>query len=167
MRVEVRAAQPGEGAGLAEVWLENARYYVDLFPDDFRMPDELGLAESIEERLAASASASQLRLVALVDGVVAAFVSARLIDPDEGAAREMLADRVHRRVHIEALGTANAFQRQGLATRLVEAVEAWAREHGARFISAGTYLESPVAIPFWEQRMGYRRRMVIIAKRLD
>ena len=167
MRVEVRAAQPGEGAGLAEVWLENARYYVDLFPDDFRMPDELGLAESIEERLAASASASQLRLVALVDGVVAAFVSARLIDPDEGAAREMLADRVHRRVHIEALGTANAFQRQGLATRLVEAVEAWAREHGARSISAGTYLESPVAIPFWEQRMGYRRRMVIIAKRLD
>jgi len=167
MRVEVRAAQPGEGAGLAEVWLENARYYVDLFPDDFRMPDELGLAESIEERLAASASASQLRLVAVVDGVVAAFVSARLIDPDEGAAREMLADRVHRRVHIEALGTANAFQRQGLATRLVEAVEAWAREHGARFISAGTYLESPVAIPFWEQRMGYRRRMVIIAKRLD
>jgi len=167
MRVEVRAAQPGEGAGLAEVWLENARYYVDLFPDDFRMPDELGLAESIEERLAASASASQLRLVALVDGVVAAFVSARLIDPDEGAAREMLADRVHRRVHIEALGTANAFQRRGLATRLVEAVEAWAREHGARFISAGTYLESPVAIPFWEQRMGYRRRMVIIAKRLD
>ena len=167
MRVEVRAAQPGEGAGLAEVWLENARYYVDLFPDDFRMPDELGLAESIEERLAASASASQLRLVARVDGVVAAFVSARLIDPDEGAAREMLADRVHRRVHIEALGTANAFQRQGLATRLVEAVEAWAREHGARFISAGTYLESPVAIPFWEQRMGYRRRMVIIAKRLD
>jgi len=167
MRVEVRAAQPGEGAGLAEVWLENARYYVDLFPDDFRMPDELGLAESIEERLAASASASQLRLVAVVDGVVAAFVSARLIDPDEGAARELLADRVHRRVHIEALGTANAFQRQGLATRLVEAVEAWAREHGARFISAGTYLESPVAIPFWEQRMGYRRRMAIIAKRLD
>ena len=102
MRVEVRAAQPGEGAGLAEVWLENARYYVDLFPDDFRMPDELGLAESIEERLAASASASQLRLVAVVDGVVAAFVSARLIDPDEGAAREMLADRVHRRHHRQA-----------------------------------------------------------------
>jgi len=38
----------------------------------------------------------------------------------------------------------------------------------ARASSArGTYLDSPVAIPFWEQRMGYRRRMVIFAKRLD
>jgi len=167
MRVEVRAAQPGDGAGLARVWLDNARYYVDRFPDDFRMPDEVGLAESIEARLAGQQSASELRLVAVVDDVIAAFVYARLVDPDDGAAREMLADRVSRRVHIEALGTADAFQRQGLATRLVEAVETWARAQDAPFVSAGTYLESPVAIPFWEQRMGYRRRMVILAKRLD
>ncbi len=79
----------------------------------------------------------------------------------------MLADRPYRRVHVEVLGTANAFQRQGLATQLVEAVETWAREQGARIVSAGTYLESPVAIPFWEERMGYRRRSVILAKRLQ
>ena len=42
----------------------------------------------------------------------------------------MLADRPYRRVHVEALGTAIAFQRQGLATQLVEAVETWAREQG-------------------------------------
>jgi hypothetical protein len=34
-------------------------------------------------------------------------------------------------------------------------------------ISAATYLESPVSIPFWEQRMGYRRRSVKFTKRLD
>jgi GNAT superfamily N-acetyltransferase len=79
----------------------------------------------------------------------------------------MLADRPYRRVHVEALGTADAFQRQGLATRLVEAVETWAREQGARIITAGTYVESPVAIPFWEERMGYRRQSVILAKRLE
>jgi GNAT superfamily N-acetyltransferase len=167
MRVEVRAVRPGDGAGLARVWLENASYYVGLFPDGFRMPDQAGLVESFEVRLGQPGSASVLRLVAVVDGMVAAFVDARLTDPDDGAALEMLADRPYRRVHVEALGTADAFQRQGLATQLVEAVEAWAREHGARFISAGTYLESPVAIPFWEQRIGYRRRMVILAKRLE
>ena len=167
MRVEVRAAQPGDGAGMARVWLENARYYVRLFPDDFRMPDHVGLAESIEARLAGPPNPSGLCLVAVVDGAVAAFVRARLTDPDEGATREMLADRPYRRVHVEVLGTADAFQRQGLATQLAEAVEAWAREQGARFISAGTYLDSPVAIPFWEQRMGYRRRSVILAKRLE
>jgi GNAT superfamily N-acetyltransferase len=167
MRVEVRAARPGDGAGLAQVWLENARYYVDLFPDDFRMPEQVGLVESFEARLGRPQSTSELRLVAVVDGVVAAFVNARLTEPDEGATREMLADRPYRRVHVEALGTADAFQRQGLATQLVEAVETWAREQGARIISAGTFLESPVAIPFWEQRMGYRRRSVILAKRLE
>ena len=166
MRVEVRAAQPGDGARLAQVWLENARYYVGLFPDDFRMPDQVGLVESLETRLGRPSSASELHLVAVVDGVLAAFVYARLTEPDAGATREMLANRAYRRVHVEALGTANAFQRQGLATQLVEAVETWAREQGARIISAGTYLESPVAIPFWEQRMGYRRRSVILAKRL-
>ena len=166
MRVEVRAAQPGDGARLAQVWLENARYYVGLVPDDFRMPDQVGLVESLETRLGRPSSASELHLVAVVDGVLAAFVYARLTEPDAGATREMLANRAYRRVHVEALGTANAFQRQGLATQLVEAVETWAREQGARIISAGTYLESPVAIPFWEQRMGYRRRSVILAKRL-
>jgi GNAT superfamily N-acetyltransferase len=167
MRVEIRGARPGDGAGLAGIWLENARYYVRLFPDDFRMPDHVGLAESFEARLAAASDASELRLVAVVEGEVAAFVSARLADPDEGAAREMLADRPYRRVHVETLGTADAFQRQGLATRLVEAVEAWAREQGAHVITAGTYLDSPVAVPFWEQRMGYRRRSVILDKRLE
>ena len=167
MRVEVRAAQPGDGAGLARVWLENARYYVRLFPDDFQMPEEVGLAESYEARLAGPAGPSELRLVAVVDGAVAAYVSARLTEPDEGATREMLSDRPYRRVHVETLGTAEAFQRQGLATKLVEAVEEWARAHGARVITAGTYLDSPVAIPFWERRMGYRRRSVILAKRLE
>jgi ribosomal protein S18 acetylase RimI-like enzyme len=167
MHVEVRAAGPGDGAGMARVWLENAEYYVRLFPDDFKLPTEDGLAEPFEERLAEAPDASTLRLVAAVDGVVAAFVIARLIEPDEAAAREMLADREHRRAHVEVLGTGDDFQRQGLATQLVEAVEAWAREHGGRFVTAGTYLDSPSAIPFWEERMGYRRRMVVLAKRLD
>ena len=167
MQVEVRSAQPGDGAGLAQIWLENAAYYVGLFPEDFRMPDEIGLVEAFEARLGRPKRASELHLVAVVDGVVAAFMYARLDEPEEGASRGMLADRPYRRVHVETLGTATAFQRQGLATRLVEAVEVWAREQGARVISAGTYLGSPVAVPFWEHRMGYRRRSVIFAKRLD
>jgi GNAT superfamily N-acetyltransferase len=162
----IRGARPGDGAGLARVWLENASYYVRLFPDDFRMPDQVGLDEWFEAELAGPPSASVLHLVAVVDGLVAAFVYARLIDPDEHASREMLADRPYRRVHVEGLGTADAFQRQGLATQLIGAVEAWAREQGALAISAGTHLGSPVSTPFWEQRMGYRRRSVILTKRL-
>jgi hypothetical protein len=30
----IRAARPGDGQALARIWLENARYYVDRFPDE-------------------------------------------------------------------------------------------------------------------------------------
>src|SRR6266540_6011441 len=167
MSVEIRAARSGDGPGLARIWLDNARYYVTLFPDDFRVPDEDGLVDFFETLLARPHYESELHLFAVTGGTVAAFAYARLIEPDEHANRQMLADHPHRRVHLEALGTADAFQRRGLATRLVEAVEAWAREHGARAIGAETYLDSPASIPFWEQRMGYRRRSVKLTKRLD
>jgi GNAT superfamily N-acetyltransferase len=167
MSVEVRAAHPGYGSGLARIWLDNARYYVALAPDDFRVPKEAGLAEWFEGMLVEPSSESELHLVAVVDGEVAAVLYARLTEPDEDAERQMLGDYPFRRVHVEALGTANAYQRRGLATQLVEAAEAWARAQGARAISAETYLGSPVSIPFWEQRMGYRRRSVKLTKRLD
>ena len=167
MRVEIRPSRSGDGPGLARIWLDNARYYSRLFPDDFRVPNQDGLVEWFETLLRRPRDQRELELVAAVDGTVAAFVYARLIEPDQHADRQMLADHPHKRVHVEALGTANAFQRRGLATQLVEAVERWGRERGARAISAETYLESPVSIPFWERRMGYRRRSVKLTKRLD
>jgi GNAT superfamily N-acetyltransferase len=167
MSVEIRAALPGDGPGLAQIWLDSARYYVRLFPDDFREPDETGLVDWFETLLARSRDESELHLVAVANGTVAAFVYARLTEPDGHANRQMLADYPYRRVHVEALGTADGYQRRGLATQLVEAVEAWARERGVRAISAETYLDSPVSIPFWERRMGYRRRSVKFTKRLD
>lgn len=165
--IEVRAARPGDGAALARVWLDNARYYVELFPHDFRVPEEAGLEDWFEAQLAKPRHADELHLVAAIDGSVGAFLYARLAEPDENSSRQMLADYPYRRVHVEALGTADAFQQQGLATALVEAAEEWARELGARAISAETYLESPVSIPFWERRMGYRRRSVKFTKRLS
>jgi ribosomal protein S18 acetylase RimI-like enzyme len=160
MSIELRAARPGDGSGLAQIWLDNARYYVGLAPDDFQEPEEAGLGEWFEASLAEPAGDGELHLVAVVDGEIAAFLYARLTEPDEDAERQMLGDYPYRRVHVEALGTANAHQRQGLATQLVEAAE-------ARAISAETYLESPVSIPFWEARMGYRRRSVKLTKRLS
>jgi GNAT superfamily N-acetyltransferase len=167
MAPEVRAAQPGDGAALARVWLDNARYYVARFPDDFRMPDENGLEAWFEAELTTPRGLGELYLVALVEGRVGAFVYARLTEPDDHASRQMLADYPLRRVRVEALGTAELFQRQGLATALVEAVEAWARDNGASSITATTYRESPVSMPFWKERMGYRPVGITLAKRLS
>jgi GNAT superfamily N-acetyltransferase len=152
---------------LSRIWLDNARYYVGLFPDDFRMPETAALDEWFEQHLARPRRETEVHLVAVVDGTVGAFAYARLTEPNEDASRQMLADYPQRRVQVEALGTADSFQRQGLATALVEAVEAWARNKGASSITATTYQESPVSIPFWEERMGYRPVGVTLKKRLQ
>jgi hypothetical protein len=92
MSVEVRAARSGDGHGLARIWLDNARYYVALFPDDFREPDEAGLVEWFETLLRRPRAESELHLVAVANGEITAFVYARLTEPDEHANRQMLAD---------------------------------------------------------------------------
>jgi GNAT superfamily N-acetyltransferase len=164
--VDVREARLGDGAALARISIENARYYVGLFPDDFVLPTDPHLGDAIDESIAsAAASETSIRLVAVVDGEVGAYVAAHIEEP-EPARRNMLADHRVRRAYVDSLGTADAYQRRGLATRLVEAVEEWARGLGARVISAETHLDSPVSIPFWESRMGYRRRSVKLTKRL-
>ncbi len=152
---------------MARIWLDNARYYVGLFPDDFRIPETLALDEWFEKHLAKPQRETEVHLVAVIDGAVGAFAYARLTEPNEDSSRQMLADHPQRRTHVEALGTADSFQRQGLATALVEAVEAWARSKGASSITATTYQESPVSIPFWKKRMGYRPVGLTLKKRLE
>jgi GNAT superfamily N-acetyltransferase len=162
----IRDARPGDGAGLARIWLENAAYYVERFPEDFRMPDKDGLVEWLEGLVAHERSEDTLWLVAEIDDEVAGYVFAVLNPPDNDARFQMLPSREVTRLWIEALGTATAHQRRGVATRLVEAAEEWGRSRGAVVGGAETYLESEVSVPFWEQRMRYRRRSARFTKRL-
>jgi GNAT superfamily N-acetyltransferase len=160
----VRPARPGDGAALARIWLENARYYVDRFPADFRLPDESGLAERFDPPVDGE---DAVLLVAELGGRVGAYAYATVSPPEDDARYQYLAPYAQARAHVEALGTGDAFLRRGLATRLVEACEQWARGRGAAQISATTYAASEVSVPFWEERMGYRRRGITFVKRLD
>jgi GNAT superfamily N-acetyltransferase len=72
----------------------------------------------------------------------------------------------HPRLFINAVGTLQTYWRRGVATRLVETAERWGKERGAVVSICDTYLGSPVSIPFWEGRMGYKRRAVILRKPL-
>jgi hypothetical protein len=49
-------------------------------------------------------------------------------------------------------------RRQGVVTRLLTAVEAWALARGARFVLLDTGEDNAIAIDFHERRMGYWRR---------
>jgi hypothetical protein len=60
----------GDGADLAQAWLEGGRYYADLNPRRFRVPDEIGLADWIESSLAKDRGEDESWIVAELDGEV-------------------------------------------------------------------------------------------------
>jgi GNAT superfamily N-acetyltransferase len=164
--VEVRKARPGDGEGLARIWAENAAYYAELFPEDFRRPDEESFAEKLDSSLARQADDNQLWLVAEIDGVIAGQLLARVEPPLENAHEQMVSHLAETRLLIDALGTATAYQRRGVATALVEAVEEWGRSRGATKAILDTYIRSELSMPFWEKRMRYTPHSVIFHKRL-
>jgi GNAT superfamily N-acetyltransferase len=109
---------------------------------------------------------SEIALVAEIDGQVVGYLEARLEPPMEDARFQSNPDLGETRLFINYLVTAQAFWRRGVGTRLVKAAEEWGRSRGAAVAVCDTHVDSPVSIPFWEERMGYRRRAVILRKPL-
>jgi hypothetical protein len=48
----------------------------------------------------------------------------------------------------------------------MEAIEEAGRSHGARVVILDTNLRSYLSVPFYEDRLGYRRQAVIFRKQL-
>jgi GNAT superfamily N-acetyltransferase len=150
---------------MARVWLSAAAYYADLDPEYFQVPSVEGLAESFEAGLGTGAE-DALMLVADLDGQVAGWLTARIERPAPGAARQMLREYGWTRLFIDALLVDQAVWREGAGTALLTAAEAWGRDLGAEVVRLDTYADSPVSVPFYEQRMGYHRRSIVFAKPL-
>jgi len=165
--VKVRNARPGDGEALGRLWVEDALYYVELFPEDFRVPNQDGLVEDLENALARKRDHSRLWLVAEIDGEVVGQLGAHVEPPMENADRQMIPYLGSTRLFIDSLGTSSAYRRQGVASALVEAAEDWGRRKGAAVAILDTYTRSPVSVPFWEKRMHYSRRAIIFQKSLD
>lgn len=163
--VSIRHARPGDGEGLARIWLENARYYVELAPGDFQLPRADGLAQFLDPAPESDSDARAF-LVAEVDGEVAGYAVGTLVPPHESADRQYVPYLGETRISVDALGVGDAYQRRGIATRLVEQLEAWGRQRGATLASTDTYVDSPLSVPFWQERMGYRPRSVVMWRRL-
>jgi hypothetical protein len=54
-----------------------------------------------------------------------------------------------------------------IGTALLEAAQAWGRSQGATVARLDTYVDGPVAVPFYERHMGYQRRSVVFQKWLE
>jgi GNAT superfamily N-acetyltransferase len=165
--ITVRAARPGDGPAIARIHLQAARYYVELAPSDFRVPDEEGLGEALDPRAEILGDTSTLFLVAEVEGEVGSVLIARLLPPHARPGVQIQPDLGKTRLEIGYLETDERFRRRGLATRLVSAAEEWGRSNGASVAVTDTYHASPLSVPFWTERMGYEPRSVNLRKMLE
>ncbi|MFL5936423.1 MAG: GNAT family N-acetyltransferase [Gaiellaceae bacterium] len=162
----VRDATEADAAGIASLSRENGAYYAHIAPDRFRVPDENGFVDFIRNDMDWRARPDTLSLVAEVDGEVAGYLEASLQPPLDSAPWQSQRDVGETRLLINFVGTADRHKRQGVATELVEAAEAWGRSQGATVSICDTFIESPLSVPFWEQRMNYERQAIIFRKQL-
>jgi GNAT superfamily N-acetyltransferase len=164
--VTVRPAVAEDADGIAAIYRDNGRWHASLDPDYFREPDLDRLVEALRADDEWRARDDTLALVAEVDGVVAGYLEASLTPPSDGAESQSVRDLSRTRMYINTLGTADRLKRRGVATALVDAAEAWALANGASVATLDTWIDSPLSVPFWENRMGYSRRSIIFRKQL-
>lgn len=163
--LKIREAIPGDGAAIARIRRENAAYYAGLAPELFRLPDDDGLDE-FADPTADDNSSRALFILAEIDEEVVGHLYAEVVSPGESDRFQASSDGVETRLFIHALSVLQQHWRKGIATALVETAEVWGRERGATVALCDTWPESPVSLPFWEQRMRYEPRSVRLRKQL-
>jgi GNAT superfamily N-acetyltransferase len=164
-QVGIRPLAAGDGEGCADAWLDAARFYAALDPESFQVPSEAGLADWFEQYNTAP-DPNALRLAATVEGHLAGFVVAELQAPLPDADRQMVKAVACAGVYVSVLVVAERYRRSGIGTALMTAVERWAASRDANLVSLDTNLQSPLSVPFYENRMGYTRHAVIFRKAL-
>jgi GNAT superfamily N-acetyltransferase len=165
VNVVVRPARSGDGAGLARAAVDLAEQYAQLDPDRFKIPSEADHVTRTESELREPLAAERLWLVAEVDGEAVGEVQAFIEEPLDDAALQAQRDVELRRVYVNYIAVQAAFRSRGLGTRLMDAVEQWARDREAALIVTDTNLRSEDAVRFYEQQ-GFTRQSVILRKRL-
>ena len=151
----IRSPISADAPRLAEAWTAFGRYYAALDPTLFQVPDEDGLEGWIRTALEGPPDEDREWLVADVDGTVQGYVQAEIARPGPDARWELLADLSQPVLRVLALFVFEGDRREGIATELMGAIEAWAKERGATRSFLNTYAQSPSAVPFYEHGMGY------------
>ncbi|MDQ2830541.1 MAG: GNAT family N-acetyltransferase [Chloroflexota bacterium] len=164
-KVILRGPRAGDGDGLACCWLDAGTYYAAVNPDLFQVPE--ADSRELEEWLLHKTSEDTFVVVAEGDDQVVGFAVAVLQHPSPAAAKNFVRELSQTRVVVDILVVQAAYRGQGIGTRLMVAVEEWARSKGASVMLIDTYIESELSVPFYERRMGYKRRAVRFRKAFE
>jgi GNAT superfamily N-acetyltransferase len=160
----VRRTTRADAEALVRIHADMGEHYAELAPERFHRPDLEDYAPVVAAEI--TDNPNVLQLVAEIDGEVVGSLDARLETPHDEAHFALTRDLFTVRLKIDYLAVAAAHRGSGAGTALVEAAEAWGREHGATVSELTTYQDSPLAYPFWTARAGYAPRSINLRKPL-
>jgi ribosomal protein S18 acetylase RimI-like enzyme len=159
----IRPAPPGDGVGLASLHVAGGKDYLELDPTSFRVPDENGLVEWLDQDLTSSGG-SWICFVAEEGGRIVGQVEARLLPPMDSARYQLITALGQIRGEVNSLGVLKSHRRRGIGSALMEHAGRWLADRGAVVIELDTLAESPESVPFYEA-IGYRPRSIIFERR--
>jgi GNAT superfamily N-acetyltransferase len=166
MDVVIRAPKIEDAQGLAQAARDMGEQYAAHEPERFHVPDAKTQVDWFREVLRKPPPENSIWLVAEVDGEAVGDAQAVLSEPAPTAAIQPQLDVGRKRVYLNWLAVQERWRGHGVGGRLLDAIESWAREHGAELIATDTNLRSNVgAVEFYE-RHGYERQAVILRKSL-
>lgn len=163
----IRPAKPEDAAGLAVAARDLAEQYAAREPERFGVPDPEAQVAALTRWLEMPPAENAVWLIADAEGEAVGDAFAQLHEPVEDAAVQPQRDVGRRRAYLDYLAVRASHRGQGIGSRLLDAVEQWAREKGAELISTDTNLRSNFgAIEFYESH-GYEQQAVILRKPLQ
>jgi GNAT superfamily N-acetyltransferase len=160
--VTIRPAATEDADGITRVYLESAEYHASLDPARYGIPSSAGIAARYRNgsQHPSHAAAEAITLVAELKNEIVGFLDARL---------DRSPDPMHKNLLycvIAEIAVSRRHQNQLIGSRLLEAVEAWGRKHGADFASLEYLAENARAAEFYGTRLGYRPAHITAIKRL-
>ena len=156
--VMIRPAGIEDAAGLATVYMASAEHHFRLDPSLYAPPDFKRMVNHYQARLPLPADAEIL--VAEADGAVVGWIEIQLKRP-HGEPR-MNRDAVSAEIDISVLPE---YRSRGIGTRLLEAAEDWALDHGAEVMGLEVHVANVEALRFYQKRHGWRATGLFLMKR--
>ena len=159
--ITIRPAIAKDGDGIARTFLESAEHHASLDPARYAVPSIAELSARYRDgQQNPPGAAEDVTLVAELGGEIVGFVDARL---------DRSPDPMHRKLlycAIVEIAVCRQHKSQGIGGRLLQAAEAWGREHGADYASVEYLAANTKAGDFYQGRMGYEPAHITAIKRL-
>jgi GNAT superfamily N-acetyltransferase len=161
----IREAQTADAPEMARAWLDGGRYYTNLQPEIFQVPEAESTFASFNE-LIHEPGPARVRFVAEIGNEVVGWISATVEQGSDTADVQLQRDAGSIKVHVNALMVDQEHRHHGVGTALMNHIEDWARSQEATILTLDVFVGAADVVAFYERHLGYSRRSLRMTKSL-